>query len=185
MINEVIQGKHGSAYSALRKLGNGPSDHKSSSISVASFVDKSYTDQQSADALAAHFSAISQTFSPLKVDSLPPKVSEAIKAGVMDTSKPVLSDFQVYRKLLKCNKPMSSVEGDIPRKLLIEFLPEFATPVCKIFNKITSSACYPLDWKKEYQIPIYKGKNAQTEDDLRNLTKTKFLSKAYEATLCD
>ena len=119
------------------------------------------------------------------IDSLPFRVSDAIKQGVLDENKIVLEDYQVYLKMKGLKKPHSSVDGDIPRKLLIECLPEFVKPITKIFNMITKKCQYPIDWKKESQISIPKIKSPETEDDVRNLSKTKFTSKLYERFLCD
>ena len=61
----------------------GPTEtNKPNKFSIANFADKNYSDKQYADALADHFSAISQTFPPLNINELPIGVSRAIKEGV-------------------------------------------------------------------------------------------------------
>ena len=40
---------------------------------------------------------------------------------------------------------------------------------------------FPKQWKTEYQIAIPKSYPPETEDDLRNIAKTQFLSKVYES----
>ena len=47
-------------------------------------------------------------------------------------------------------------------------------------NSITSTGKYPHSWKKEYVTPIPKVHPPSTEDDLRNISLTPFLSKIYE-----
>ena len=56
-----------------------------------------------------------------------------------------------------------------------------AIPVTAVFNKITHSAHFPRQWKIEHQLAIPKVTPPVTEDDLRNLAKTPFLSKVYES----
>ena len=135
--------------------------------------------------LADHFSKLSLTLEPISMKNFHPKFRKTIKEGIQDKDKPVLNEYEVYRKLKQAKKPNSSVPGDIPKPILKEFTPEFAFPVTKIFNKITKSACYPRDWVREYQTPIPKIPSPQTEDDIRNIAKTNFLSKQYERFIAD
>ena len=58
-----------------------------------------------------------------------------------------------------------------------------AIPAAKIFNAITCTSIYPTEWKKEYQLAIPKSYPPETEDDLRNIAKTPFLSKVFESFL--
>ena len=134
-------------------------------------MDQNLSDKQSADKLAQHFASISQTFTPLDIESLPRKVCQAIKEGKVSDQKPILSEYKVYEKLRKAKKPHSSVKGDIPRKLLIEFTPEFTGPATKIYNLITKTTQYLNQWKLEYQVPIPKVSTPQTEDQIRNISK--------------
>jgi hypothetical protein len=62
---EVREGKRGSGYSAIRKLGNQPgtSWHRPE-VKIQSYIEDGLTSQQAADRLANFFSAISQTVDP-------------------------------------------------------------------------------------------------------------------------
>ena len=116
VIEEVKAGTRGSAYSAIRKLGEGPDDiNKGKKIFIADFVDANLSDQEGAELLANHFSAISQSFPPLDVDNLPVTVRHSIIEGRLSTSKPILEEHEAFTKLRNIKKPHSSVEGDIPR----------------------------------------------------------------------
>ena len=68
----------------------------------------------------------------------------------------------------------------VPKRLLTEFSPEFASPMCKIFNKISRSGHWPKAWRIEYGAALQKKQNPDTEDDLRIISLTKFFSKVYE-----
>ena len=58
---------------------------------------------------------------------------------------------------------------------------EIAKPAQILFNTISRTATYPSKWKTEHQIPIPKIPNPTTEEELRNIAKTPFFSKVYEA----
>ena len=108
-----------------------------------------------------------------------------MEIGKNDPSKPVLEEWQVYEKLRKSKKPNSQVPGDLPVKLIKEFLPELSKPITQIYNKITQTAQYPRQWVVEYQLAIPKVSPPLTEDDLRNIASTAYLSKQYESFLGD
>ena len=91
----------------------------------------------------------------------------------------------MYEKLTKSKKPNSQVPGDLPVKLIKEFLPELSKPITQIYNKITQTAQYPRQWVVEYQLAIPKVSPPLTEDDLRNIASTAYLSKQYESFLGD
>ena len=54
-----------------------------------------------------------------------------------------------------------------------------------IFNQISLTKEYPEQWKVERQIAIPKVNPPLSEEDLRNISKTPFLSKVYEACVAD
>ena len=66
-------------------------------------------------------------------------------------------DIDVYNKIKKATKPKSGVQGDLPRALMQEFLPEI-----------------------EYGIPLQKKPNPKNEDDVRIISLTAFYSKVME-----
>ena len=119
IVNEVREGKRGSGYSAIRALGDGPTEwHRKKQFVIPAFVEEGLTPQQSANRLADYFTAISQTVEPLNVKKFHPALQLAIQQGKCDSNKPTLLQHDVYRKLLKIKKPNSSVKGDIPKKLI-------------------------------------------------------------------
>ena len=77
------------------------------------------------------------------------------------------------------------MKGDVPRRLMIEFTPEFTVPATKIYNVIIKTAHYPTQWKQEYQIPIPKVSAPISEDQVKNISLTSFLSRVLESILCD
>ena len=96
-----------------------------------------------------------------------------------------MQEYEVYKRISKASKPKSGVPGDLPKKLVSEFGPELAEPVCSIFNSIVETAKqgtakWPSSWKLEYGTPLQKVTNPQSEDDLRVISLTTFFSKVLE-----
>ena len=185
IIAEVAEGKRGSSYPALKKLEFGKNTEKSANFTLPGHSDENLTALQSAEKFADYFSEISQEFDPISVEKLPPWIRDELIFGKSDTAKPILSEYEVYKKLRKIKKPNSVVPGDIPVKLVKEFTPELAAPMTKIFNRITQTAEYPRQWVTEHQIVIPKVKPPLSEDDTRNIASTSFFSKLYESFIGD
>ena len=64
----------------------------------------------------------------------------------------------------------------------------WAGPVANIFNKIIQSSEWPTQWKIENAVPLHKTGDprlVKDEDDVRTISKTKFLSKVLENILGD
>ena len=179
IMDDVASGKLKNSYAALKKLEFG-SIVKAEGFTLPSHYEENLSPAQSAERLAEYFSRISQEFEPINKANLPPYVKEKLRNGKEDPGKPVLQDWQVYNKLQKSKKPNSMVPGDLPVKLVKEFTPELAKPVAIIYNKITETAEYPRQWVVEYQLAIPKVTPPLSEDDLRNIAGTAFLSKQYE-----
>ena len=96
-----------------------------------------------------------------------------------------LSVAAVRKRIAKAKKPNGIVPGDIPRKIVMSCVDEIAVPAHIIFNKILESSEYPARWKVEHQIPIPKSYPPETENDLRNIAKTSFLSKVFESFIAE
>ena len=86
----------------------------------------------------------------------------------------------MFEKIKKSKKPKSSVPGDIPRKLVKEFGPELATPAGMIFRNIVKTGQWPKPWRLEYGLPLRKVSNPETEEQLRIISLTSYLSKVFE-----
>ena len=144
------------------------------------YAENNLSPAQSAERLADYFCSISQECESLSLDQLPPWVCEKLEKGKSDNTKPFLEDWDVYKRPESAKKPNSSVPGDLPVKVVKEFAPELAKPVAIIFNFITQTGEYPRQWVVEHQLSIPKVNPPQSEEDLRNISSTAFLSKVYE-----
>ena len=181
LIAEVMEGKRGSAYKAIKKLGNDGSSCNEG-FEIPSHVESNMSAQQSAELLADYFSCISQEFLPLDCENFSPSLKLKIKS---DETPPILEEFSVYKKICGAKKPNSTVPGDLPKKVVKNFAVELAKPLEVIFNAITKTAEYPRQWVVEHQTPIPKIYPPSSEDELRNISCTPFFSKVYEAFLSD
>ena len=74
----------------------------------------------------------------------------------------------------------SCVQGDLPGKIAKEFSPELAFPVSLIFDNIVQTGEWPLIWKIETGISLGKTLDPKTEDQLRVISLTSYLSKQFE-----
>ena len=184
---EVKEGKRGSGYKAIRKLGESQNDReRKKQFKIPSYEEEGLVPEQAANRLADHFSAISQTVAPINIDNFHPALRLEIENGISTTNKPVITQHEVYRKLIKIKKPNSHVEKDIPRRLIQEYSFLWAGPSSQLFNKIIKTAQWPKVWKREHAIVLHKTSDprlVKNEDDTRTISKTSFLSKVLESLL--
>ena len=130
------------------------------------------SDKEVAEALAAHFNAISSEFHGLREEDIP---------VALDLDLPQITEEQVAKRLRDIKKPKTTVAGDIFPALINRASHLLAVPLANIFNKITSEGDWPVSWKIEYVTPIPKKPHPEGPDDLRNISCTQLLSKTYES----
>ena len=182
---EVKEGKRGSSYSVIKKLGLRPGEVSHPEFILPEHAVNNISPARSAEILADYFSAVSQEYEPLDVANLPPNIQAYLSTNDGTDPAPFLSIAAVYQKLVKSRKPNSSVPGDLPKKVVMQYAANLAKPVSIIYNHITNTSVYPQQWKHEHQIPVPKVYPPQSEDDIRNISKTAFLSKCYESFLAE
>ena len=178
--NDVKDGKRGSTYPTIKKMGLRPFDNPNPEFQLPRHCELGLNSQQSAEMIAEHFATISQEYKPLNAQELPPNIRYLLNNCDVSLA-PTISVHDVLQRIKKAKKPTSIVPGDLPRKLVRLYAPLLANPIATIFNAITKTAQFPTTWKVEYQIAIPKLYPPENEDDLRNLAKTNFFSKVYES----
>ena len=181
---EVLEGKRGSVYPVLKRLGERPNSDNSTVFNLPEHLTLGLSSQQSADLIADYFSKISQEYHPLQVTSLPQNIISFLATPDLP-SVPRLSVYATMKRIIKAKKPLGIVPGDLPRKLVQKTADLIAIPASVIFNTITSTSSYPSCWKIERQVAIPKTYPPEDENDLRNIAKTPFLSKVYESFLAE
>ena len=183
-IDSLKETNPGQAYSILKRMGAQPGENEdTSTFSLPSH--EHLSPSESAEKIAEHFSKISREFPPIDVETLPERVTVKLCNPERESEIPDIREYEVYDRIKSANKPKSGVPGDLPRRLINEFGPELAKPICNIFNKITSSAKqgaakWPSAWKLEFGTPLQKMADPLSEDDLRIISLTAFFSKVME-----
>ena len=171
----------GKAYRSLKKMAAQPGDcSDEGTFTLISHLEDNLTDEESTEKIAHHFAQISQEFPPLNVDLLPEPVRAKISQPTITAELPVILDHEIYENIRRSKKPRSSVQGDLPRRIVQEFGPELATPAGKIFRNIVQTGHWPKQWRLEYGTPLQKQKNPVSEDHLRIISLTNYLSKQME-----
>ena len=173
----LVSSKNTSWLKHVKHIAARPGDQPSSTFHLPKHVEENLSAIESSNRICQFFSSISQEYTPLNPDSLPDRVRD--KLANTPCSHPTLHDHVVYDGLKKGRKTCG-VPGDLPVKILEEFLPELTAPIAAIYREAIASHCWPESYKKEFHIPINKVPLPQSEDDLRNLGLTPYLSKRLE-----
>ena len=161
----------------VKMLTARPGDTQQSTFQLPNHIDLNLSAEESANRICKYFSRISQEYTPLCVGTLADHVQAKLHHD--PCVHPSLRDHIVYDALKK-GKKTCSVPGDIPVKILDEFLPELTAPIAAIFRESIATHTWPDAYKKEFHLPINKIPQPQSEDDLRNLGLTPFISKRLE-----
>ena len=140
----------------MKKLGSSSGDCEDPGFTLPEHIELGLSSQQSSEAIAAHFSAISQEYPALKIDMLPERVQRILCQPNGTQICNLIEPHEVCLNMKTAKKTKSTVPGDIPPKILKEFLPELAGPVSSIMNSISETGKYPKNWKKEYTTAIPK-----------------------------
>ena len=134
---------------------------------------------QSAEAFATYFSKISQEFTPIEEDISASWLDVQKKLNQASCDHPPITEHKVFENM-KAWKKIDSVPGDVPIAILKEFLPEFAFAVTCILKEAVSSTIWPDEFKREYHLPLKKIPIPKSEDDVRGIGLTSWISKQLE-----
>ena len=134
------------------------------------------TKDKVSELLASHFGKISDEFSGIEEDRIPSSYDLPVR---------VLSSTDVAMRLRETRKAKSMVRGDIFPSLINRVAHLIAPPLANIYSTISSSLEWPNYWKTEFVTAIPKKPHPQNTNDLRNISCTPFLSKAYESFVLD
>ena len=135
-----------------------------------------------ANILAEFFSQISNEYPHLKMEDLPDRVR--LKLSVIDENIiPQFSTQEIYEKLRKMKIPNSTVDGDLPPKVLKEIFLELSVPFTVLVNNCLKTCSFPDKYKLETVVVIAKINPPQSLDQLRNLGLTQFNGKFVESII--
>ena len=176
----------GKAFATLRKMGAQPGDcGDEGSFSLQNHIDANMSVEECTEAIANHFSAISQEYPPLSIANLPADLQFTLSLPIDQAELPIISEEAVYKKMKTSKKSKSGVPGDVPRALINECSSELSVPVCRIFQNILKTFQWPKQWRMEYGVPLQKVSNPKDEDQLRVISLTSYYSKLFESFVID
>ena len=135
------------------------------------------TDQESANKIAEHFAAVSNSFNPIDTLDLPCYLPSQLPQQV--------EEYRVYQKLCQLKNTKSTLNIDIPNKLRKEFSAELSKPLTDIINASLEQQIYPKKWKEEIVTPVPKITQPKNISDLRKIASTSDFSKVFESFLKD
>ena len=158
----------------MKRLGKGPDETDKNRFSFQDEEGKS--DGQIAEEIATFFSDISANFEPINRSYF--KLTPPGAPFVSDVH--CLPEYHEVYAILRRSKKTSSVPGDLPIKILKEFLPGLAVPVTQIFIKAISEGVFPTKFKMEKMVPIPKVFPPEDYGDIRPLSMTLFFAKKFE-----
>lgn len=158
----------------MKALGKGPDEVDPKKFQFPNEEDKS--DQTIAEEIADYFADISANFEPVNrtyFNVSPPGVD-------FHSNVPCIPNEHEIYHILKKSKKTCSVSGDMPIKILSEFLPELTRPLTNIFISAIRNGIFPSMFKIEYMVPVPKVFPPEGYGDLRPLSMTLFFSKKFE-----
>ena len=164
-------------FKEAKRMSARPGDNTSNSFTLPSHVDRNLTTEDSAEEIVEYFAKISQEFTAIEEDTLPQSLIEKLED--IHCEHPEIVEHDIFENMKKAKKT-DSIPGDIPKAVLKEFLPELATPFTAILKEAVASHTWPSNWKKEFHLPIQKIPSPQSEDDLRGIGLTSWISKQLE-----
>ena len=145
--------------------------HKGEEITVEEIKD--LTDEEQAEKIAEKFAKISQEYEKLEKDDIEiPQFSE--------NDIPVVTEKDVQEILEGMDINKSTVNGDIPAKLLKHFSKQLAFPVANVINSSIVQGIWPSILKLEIVTPVAKVFPPKSMDQLRNISGLLNLDKVAE-----
>ena len=140
MVADLKTSNPGKWYSKLKRM-SGQEKCKQENILVDELIGLS--DQEQADCIADHYSAISNQYDQVKNEDFP-QYFNPIRQGA---PVPKIEPLKVYQTIMKMNKNAATVPNDIPIKLVAEFSVELAFPLAHIIDFCLERGVYPDRWK--------------------------------------
>ena len=136
----LVSSKNNSWLKHVKKIAARPGDQPNPTFSLPKHVEDELSALESSNKICEFFSSISQEYTPLNSETLPERVKTKLDND--PCSHPTLADHDVFEGLKK-GKKTCSVPGDIPVKILKEFLPELTAPVAAIYREVIAKHGWP------------------------------------------
>ena len=93
--------------------------------------------------------------------------------------------LDIAERIRKMKKKKSTVPGDVPWKLILEFADVLSYPLYDIFKRSLDTGEYANVWKFEYVTPVPKVFPPKTIDELRKISGITNFSKIFESFIAE
>ena len=160
IVADLKQKKPSQWYSSLKRISSFD-QHKAEPI----YVDQisSLSDQEQAEVIADHFSSIPNEYDPLLKDDIEiPLFSEA--------DIPQFHPSEVWLNLSRMRTNKSTVNGDLPARIIKIFAAYLTEPLTNIINSSLRRGEYPNIYKFEVSTPVPKTFPTDKVEKLRNIS---------------
>ena len=173
-IIDLKESKPGQWHSKLKRISGQETD-KYSNVAIDALKD--ITDEEQAKLIADHYAKIANEYEPIDKDQFPDYKGPF--------TPPTIFPWDVLRVMNSLNKKASTVPGDIPIKLMLDFSVELATPLAHIFNSCLQDGIYPNIFKVENVTPAPKKNPSKELSDLRKISGLLNSAKIFDKILSE
>ena len=173
VVEELKEAAPGKWHRIMKRLGG--LDQSTGRLEVQSL--RGLSDEESAEAVAQSFAAVSQEYQKLDRAKLP----AFLPAGRPET----VNSLEVFRAIKQLKSTRSTLPVDIPDQIRKECALDLAEPVCDIINTCLRDGSYPRLWRREWVTPVPKTAPHQPKDckEIRKIASTSDYSKIFEVFL--
>ena len=162
-------------YSKLKRMSGQNKDHDEINVTE---LDGIYEELQ-AEIIADHYAQISNEYEPIKSEDFEeymhvPKIS------------PVTVEPEKIVEIIKrMNHKASTLDGDLPVRIIKEFDEELSLPICHMVSSCLSVGLYPKMWKIESVTPVPKVFPPEQLKDLRKISGLLNFSKIADKVIAE
>ena len=136
------------------------------------------TPQEQAELIANYYAEIATQYDELRSEDFPDYTKHSF-------SPPTINPWKVYKVIESLNKKATTVPGDVPVKIMVEFSVELATPLAHIFNSCLEQGVYPAIFKRECVTPAPKKHPPESISDLRKISGLLTAAKVFDKILSE
>jgi hypothetical protein len=136
------------------------------------------SDEEQAQKLSDHFSAIPNEYNQLKSEDIP--IDPVNKEDI-----PQIKEVEVWMLLSQLKNNKSTVKGDISVRIFKEFAALIAEPLTHVYNSSLLQGLYPGIYKYEISTPIPKKYPVENMEGMRNISGLLTADKVFEKLLSE
>ena len=173
VVTDLKEATPGKWHKIMKRLGG--LDQSAGRLEVQTL--KELSDQESAEAVAESFAAVSLEYQRLDRNRLP----AFLPAGKPES----VNTLEVFEAIKKMKTTKSTLPIDIPDNLRKECALDLAEPMANIINTCLRDGRFPAPWRREWVTPVPKTSPHQPKNcqEIRKIASTSDYSKIFETFL--